>query len=174
MSVYSYTKSTVNIDKLVYEIEHEESIIAVSSQVVFNGPDFLDIHFILGLSDSEKTALDAVVAAHDGHPLQEYTGDLDFYSNDYATVVDQQTQVSGTFVPMQILVNARDLYNDSDNPLYNEAIQPILGENGLLKEHTDAISEVNNLLDYFYAESEGESSTTSILYQQKFVKMTGE
>lgn len=146
MAVYNYTKSTVNIDKLVYEIENEDSIVTVSSQIIFNGPDYLEVHFVSSLAGSEETALDTIVSNHDGQPLQEYIGDLDFYVSDYSVVTDQNTQISGTFIPMQVLVNARELYNATDNPLYDESFQPILGEDGILQAHADDLSVINTAL----------------------------
>jgi len=66
---------------------------------------------------------------------------------DSSTVVtDPYTLVSGTFIPMQVLVHRRDLYNDEENPLYTSSLTPILGENGILQAHADDISTINTAL----------------------------
>lgn len=61
-------------------------------------------------------------------------------------VVDPYTNVSGTFIPMQVLVNRRDLYNDEDNPLHVHDLIPILGNNGLIANLEGTISNVNEAL----------------------------
>ncbi len=145
MAVYSYTKALVNIDTLNYEIEQSDAV-GIASQIIFNAPNSLEVYFTTTLSGSEVTALNNIVALHDGQELDIYVGDLDYYVDSSAVVVDPYTSVSGTFIPMQVLVHRRDLYNDEDNPLYSESVTPILGGSGLLQQRADDISAINTAL----------------------------
>lgn len=66
---------------------------------------------------------------------------------DSSTIVsDPYTSVSGSFIPLQVLVHSRELYNAEDNPLYVASLQPILGEDGVLQDHADNISTINTAL----------------------------
>lgn len=146
MSVYSYTKAIVNIDKLSYEITQEDTITVNLDYINHKSNGSLDIHFVNDLSTPEETTLSGVVVAHDGLPFSQYVNDLDFYVNQYANVVDTYTGISGTFIPMQILVHARELFNDEDNALYIPDHQPILGASGILQNHADDIDNINTAL----------------------------
>jgi hypothetical protein len=77
--------------------------------------------------------------------MQTVSGtDLDVDSS--TIVIDPHTLVSGTFIPMQVLVHRRDIYNDEENPLYVPTLQPILGTNGILQDHANNISAINTAL----------------------------
>ena len=82
-------------------------------------------------------------------PLIDYvqTASGTGFEGDSSTVVtDSYTSISGSFIPMQIYVHSRELFNAVDNPLYTPDVQPILGENGILQEHANSISTLNSSL----------------------------
>ncbi len=146
MPVYNYIKTTVNIDKLSYEIEQEDAITVSLDYINHKSNSELNICFVSDLSTPEETTLSGIVDFHDGQPFQEYVNDLDFYVNDLAVVTDPYTGISGTFIPMQVLVHARELFNDEDNALYLPDFQPILGENGILQDHSNDINNITSAL----------------------------
>lgn len=74
------------------------------------------------------------------------SGDVSYYIDTDTVVTDSYTSISGTFIPMQSLVHRRDLYNDSDNPLYVEGFTPILGVSGSLTAAQNDISTINTAL----------------------------
>lgn len=61
-------------------------------------------------------------------------------------VTDPYTLAYGTFIPMQVLIHSRELYNAEDNPIYLPNFKPILGASGILQEHGDEIDTINSAL----------------------------
>ncbi|HLD90950.1 MAG TPA: hypothetical protein VI911_08060 [Patescibacteria group bacterium] len=154
MQEYSYTKSPVDLGALHYELSQATNISGTLDCLSFNEPTDLHICYQEALSTASKTVLDTVVDNHLGQPIVEFIGDLEYFVTDTAIVVDPYTGVSGTFIPMQVLINRRDLYNDTDSPLYVAEHQPILGPNGILQDHADNLSSLNTALseDGWYTE----------------------
>lgn len=72
MTTYPYTKTPVAIDRLTKEIQLAGLATALDyvAGISLSG-DALSINFVADLSDADKTALDAIVAAHSGLPLAE-------------------------------------------------------------------------------------------------------
>jgi len=69
---YPYTKSGVDIDALVYEINANVTIVTALDRVEFNAPDDLNVYFADALSGGEETALDSLVSSHTGTALNDY------------------------------------------------------------------------------------------------------
>jgi hypothetical protein len=69
-----------------------------------------------------------------------YLGDLEEFLDVNAIIVDSLTTLSGGWVPMSILIHRRELYNDTDNPLYAASVTPILGVSGTMIDAQDRIS----------------------------------
>lgn len=146
MQEYTYIKTPVDLGALHYELGQATNISGTLDCLSFNAPSDLHVCYQEALSAPSKSALDILVANHVGQPITEFIGDLEYFLTDDAIVVDSYTGISGTFIPMQVLVNRRDLYNDEDNPLYITDFQPILGTNGILQNHADNLSSLNTAL----------------------------
>jgi hypothetical protein len=90
MADYNYTKATVDLPALKIEIDAEAAITTALTAMKYDGPDSLVVSFATDLSGPEQTALDAVVAAHDGTPLNEYVGWCDTCKD--TVIVDAKTE----------------------------------------------------------------------------------
>lgn len=71
MTTYSYTKTPCAIDRLTQEIQQSPIVTALDHMNLFGSA--LDILFKADLSDTDKSLLDALVAAHAGQPLPQNT-----------------------------------------------------------------------------------------------------
>lgn len=89
------------------------------------------------MTQEEKDAVDAA-----GLSGIITTTELSNFIDANAQVVDPASGISGEFHIMQTMVNRRELYNDTDNPLYVPSLTPILGSNGHLQDH---VNRINNL-----------------------------
>ncbi len=109
--------------------------------------DLVDIEFQYALSSGEITILDNIVATHSGQPLLSSSLDVFLDENAEVTITpsDSTTSITGTFTVMQTLVNRRELFNDLENPIYDPAVTPILGDEGILQDHSDKISNLENI-----------------------------
>jgi len=92
------------------------------------------------MSAEEKIAVDAA-GLSPFVPSQELTD----FVNENARVTDEVTGLVGEFHLMQTLKHRVDLYNDTDNPLYDPAITPILGEDGILDDLEDRVNNLENI-----------------------------
>jgi len=72
MAQYDYSKATVNVTALEWEIQNDEAISKALEKVNWTAPDSLSVFFEEALSGGEETALDALVAAHTGEALNVY------------------------------------------------------------------------------------------------------
>lgn len=75
----------------------------------------------------------------------EDSSDLDSFIDANAEVTDSTSGLKGSFHLMQTLINRRELFNDTDNPVYNSGVTPILGENGYLVSHAGRILNLENI-----------------------------
>lgn len=69
MTMYSYTKTPVSLDRLTQEIQQSSIVTALDHMVLFGAA--LDIYFKSTLSSEDETTLSSIVTAHDGTPLSE-------------------------------------------------------------------------------------------------------
>jgi hypothetical protein len=132
-----FPNQQVNPSKLKDEIE-ESSITKTLSYINTKIPtnDDCVIVFEEALTSGEETTLDGLVAVHDGQPNPT---PVDEFLDINADVTDPHTNISGTFLPMQVLMNRREIFNDNENPLYVSTLVPILGSGGHLQDHADRI-----------------------------------
>ncbi len=75
--------------------------------------------------------------------------DLEEFLDLNAVITDPLTTLSGGWVPMSILLHRRELYNDTDNPLYVASVTPILGVSGTM---VDAQNRIGTL-EYLHADT---------------------
>jgi len=101
------------------------------------------------IDDVNSIILDSstLIAADPGVTLKETietTDDMDLASflDSNAIVEDTPTGIIGPFYLMQILMNRRELFNDTENPLYHSSVTPILGDDGYLVDHANRINNV--------------------------------
>jgi hypothetical protein len=71
MKVFTYTKTPVSLDRLFLEISNSSITIAVDIPCTSMLGEQLTIAFKADLPDADKTALDAIVAAHTGEALAD-------------------------------------------------------------------------------------------------------
>ena len=62
-----------------------------------------------------------------------------------AIVTDPETGVQGPFNLMQTLEHRKDLYNDTQNPIYKAGHTPILGAGGWAVDHANRISNIETI-----------------------------
>lgn len=101
------------------------------------------------IDDVNSIILDSstLIVADPGVTLKgtiETTDDMDLASflDSNAIVEDTPTGITGPFYLMQILMNRRELFNDTENPLYHSSVTPILGDDGYLVDHANRINNV--------------------------------
>ncbi len=149
---YNFVKDNADITKMSYEINSDTVISGTLLYINFmeplTGPSELDIFFDNAIGFNEETQLSGIVFLHNGSiplTIDQYceSGDVSYYLDDSTIVDDPYTNVSGSFIPMQVLVHRRELYNDSDNPLYVEGYKPLLGVSGTLNDIQSDISSIN-------------------------------
>lgn len=151
MSMYNYTISVVNPTTLSCEIHNNSVISGTLSYVTFSEPNQLDVSFNRDLYSNEVSELTTVVSGHDGSGLTveqryEFFNDVREYLDEDAMVADSYTSISGTFIPMQVLLHRRDLYNDEENPVYLENHTPLLGPDGSVQDLYNNVSAINTAI----------------------------
>lgn len=75
--------------------------------------------------------------------------DLDNFLDSNVEVTDTLTGVKGSFHLMQPLLHRRELYNDTDNPVYHSSVTPILGNGGYLEDHANRILNIETIHNKF-------------------------
>lgn len=143
--VYPYTdflNNTVNTQKLDSEIQESAAITKTLVSITAH-ESYCTIIFDVALDAGEETALDAIVAAHDGQPLPPT--ELETFLDERVEVTDPLTDVAGPFDIMQILVNRREIFNDAENPLYHSSVTPIIGPTGHLVDHANRILNLETI-----------------------------
>lgn len=146
MIKYSYIKSTVSLSGLYYEITSDSTITSTLDHIDFNAPNNLDIYFDYTLTSGEYTTLTTLVSGHNGTYTAPPSYDIDNFINKHAPVVDSYTGISGSYDTIEMLAHRRDLYNDTDNPLYVAGHTPILGTSGTLQAHSNNITDINTAM----------------------------
>jgi hypothetical protein len=109
--------------------------------------DLVDLQTTIDAVNSIILDSATLIAADPGVTLKgtiETTDDMDLatFLDSNAIVEDAPTGIIGPFYLMQILMNRRELFNDSENPLYHSSVTPILGDDGYLVDHA---GRINNL-----------------------------
>jgi hypothetical protein len=159
MATYTYDilddfpEGSVHTSKFHKEIEDSSiatELLGLNTRVDSgDGRTKLDVIFDGTLTSGEKTTLDGdtsdpaggLIAAHDNNPYTK--DDVEWYLNpaSQATI----NGITGDWNVMQILQHRKDLYNDSDSPLYDSTHQPILGSGGILEDHGDKITNLETI-----------------------------
>lgn len=130
--IYQYSLGSfsngINLDKLTDEVNN--SSITVLMESINKDSSFVKFFFASTLSGAEQTTLNTIVATHDGTPPVYNENDINYYLNTSAIVTDPTTSISGPFSIMQPLINRREIFNDTDNPVYDPNTTPLLGSGG--------------------------------------------
>ena len=148
---YTYTyqltdflNDAINFEKFKVETEASSLGICCICITVHQGQVMID--FDNELSSAEETVLDTIVANHDGLPIPNPLEDfLDENAEVEILPTDATAAIVGPFTVMQTLINRRELFNDTDNPIYDSTVTPILGENGYLVDHSNRINNLETI-----------------------------
>ena len=150
-TTYTYNFEDFENDKvaayaLQKQVEASDISSAAIEYIVTRGnTEECDIVFDGDLSSGDEDALDTIVANHDGEPYIFESEDITTFLNSQTIVEDPTTNLKGPFNIMQILMNRRELFNDSENPIYDESLTPILGESGYLVDHAGRINSLETI-----------------------------
>lgn len=128
MAVFSYVYSKANDfpeqkvapGKLSKEIRDSAITAELDGVTQHGNDDDVTIDFLSELTAGEEAILDGLVAAHGGteDPIQSQA--LSDFLDENAIVLDAATSIYGPFHLMQTMINRREIFNDSENPLYIE------------------------------------------------------
>ena len=143
-------EASTDITTILEEISTENGTLI--HDILTGGTDCLiHITFESQLSAPEKTILDGDTTGPAGgliavHNNSEYTPtDVEYYLNPAAEVTDPRSGIEGPFGIMQPLINRRELFNDSENPVYLPDHTPLLGASGLVQGNTDRIANIETI-----------------------------
>lgn len=149
MASYQYNltdflNDIVDLQRLTQEIDN--SVITDTLTGITSHSGIVIIEFLGTLDQDEQTVLNGIVAAHTGDPLPiPLNNFLD--SNSIVSVSGYSGYVEGDFLTMQCLVNRREIFNDTDNPIWTPSVTPILGTSGYLQDHANRILNVETIHD---------------------------
>lgn len=133
----AHVQQFVNWEYLV-DTEVKTKQAAVDAQTTLEGIDAVT------LDEATLIAADPLVTVSNSLAVTDTTS-LSTFLNENAVVTDTTTGVSGPFYLMQELVMRKDLYNDSENPLYDSSHTPILGTNGILQDHANRVLNLEDI-----------------------------
>jgi hypothetical protein len=89
-------------------------------------------------------ALDPHVTINDALAITD-SSDLNDFMDDRVTVTDTYTNKTGPYYLMEILNLRREIFNDTENPLYVLNHTPIIGPSGHIQNHADRIVNLENI-----------------------------
>jgi hypothetical protein len=90
--------------------------------------------------DESKTQLLDLEAVY-----ENMDSNLEEFLNETTIVTDPVSNISGPYHLMELLNHRKDLYNDDENPLYEEEFTPILGAGGYLVDHATRINSLETI-----------------------------
>jgi len=142
-SITDFLNNSINFDKFKVEVE-ASSLSTCCCITVHQGQVYID--FDEELSTNEEIVLNGLVSNHDGLPEPNPLSDfLDENAEIEILPTDSTAAIFGPFHIMQTLINRRELFNDTDNPIYESTLTPILGENGYLANHANRINNIETI-----------------------------
>lgn len=118
------------------EVKNKQAAVDIATTINAVNAIVIDAATLIA-SDPHKTVSGALAATD--------TLDLSIYLNANALVTDPDTGIKGPFYLMQELEHRKDLYNDTENPLYKAGHTPILGAGGILVDHADRIENIETI-----------------------------
>jgi len=132
-----FPNQKVNPDSLTQEILASSIITTLDYINTDLAADVCDIWFDSALTTAEETTLDGIVAAHQGNPPVYPPTDFEYWYED-PNVTDYLTGKTAKFSIMQALINRREIFNDTDNPVYYAGHVPLIGAGG-------SVTNLNNI-----------------------------
>jgi len=146
-TTYDYLKAApVNVDALLHEID--AAGLPAPEGVTWNEdetPTNMHITFENPLDSTQQTTLAGVVTAHTGQPWDYPANELGYYEKGPNIWTDARTGISAKAELMQGFIARRELFNDSDNPIYLADHTPILGAGGWAEDHASRIGNLENI-----------------------------
>jgi hypothetical protein len=110
----------------------------VDQQTTVNSVNAIELDEATLLSQDPQVGITGIESTVDDGTIGQFV-------NANAIVVDPVTDISGPFHLMQTLTQRKELYNDSENPLYDPNHWPILGATGILQTVTNRVANVENI-----------------------------
>ncbi len=114
------------------DVELSSEYAAVDAQTTITGVNAININTTSLAASNPNVTLGAALAITD-------TLDVSSFVDANSVVTDPETGLKGPFYLMQELQHRKDLYNDSENPIYFASHTPILGNNGILQDHANRV-----------------------------------
>jgi hypothetical protein len=131
-----FANDKVNLDSLNQEILDSSITTTLDYLRAMSGTSICEIWFDTALTTGEETTLDGIVAAHQGDPPVYTPQEFDYWRED-PEVEDSRTGKKAEFSIMQALINRREIFNDSDNPVYLASHTPLIGPGGSVTNLND-------------------------------------
>jgi hypothetical protein len=111
---------------------------SVDAQTTLAGVDSISIDCATLISHDPVKTISGALAITD-------ETDVSSFLDANAEVTDADTGIKGPFYIMQELEMRKDLYNDTENPIYETGHTPILGSNGILQDHANRVSNLETI-----------------------------
>lgn len=134
-----YIQPWVNwLDEINEEVKAKQASVDLQSTI--------DAVNAVVLDEATLTSHDPLISVDGANAITD-DGSLSLRTllNENSVVTDPVTDIEGPFYLMQILEQRKDLYNDSENPLYEAGYTPILGFSGYLVEHANRILNLETI-----------------------------
>jgi hypothetical protein len=136
MPIYRYRIKGVDIEALNRLIpDHSALMKSVTPRVLVDieatAPDKESIDEVMGSWGYEFV---------EENPANEESSSLKTFIDTAAIVEDTSTGIKGRFLDMQVLTHRREIYNDTENPLYDVNHTPLIGSGG-------SVTNLNNIHD---------------------------
>jgi hypothetical protein len=134
MPVYRYRQNNIDIEHLNLEVP-KHSVVMRS----YTPRSFVDVE----AEADDKEDLDESMSARGftfvaEDPANEESSSLKNFLDTAAIVEDPPTGIKGRFLDMQVLMHRREIFNDSENPLYDANVTPLIGSGG-------SVTNLNNI-----------------------------
>jgi len=119
--------------------------VAAKQAVIYDTTTIDDI-FTITIDQSSLVAQDPGITMSGAIDSTDSTS-LESFLDERTVVVDTSSGISGPYWLMQILDHRREIYNDSENPIYLSDHTAILGADGYLVEHANRILNLEEIHD---------------------------
>jgi len=111
------------------------------------GINFVEADGVPSITNVVNTTVVNTISTSSGVEfIKDESGDILDYLNINSIVHDPNTSISGTFLTMQVMMNRRELYNDTDSPIYIQGFTPLLGASGTVQSIQNDVTAINTAL----------------------------
>lgn len=99
---------------------------------------------LIDIDSANLISLDPHVTVNNALAIVD-SDDLETFMDSHVSVTDGATNKSGPYYLMEILNLRREIFNDTENPLYVADHTPIIGPGGYLQDNSNRISNLENI-----------------------------